>query len=233
MSQVHFSPLLGLAVLAATAASPAAAQDADRSGPYAVARAGVAADSDLKFKDRDAAAPSTVRRNEDLKPGFTGELGAGYDLGGFRLEGTVGYANASLDRDRAGGAGLSVDGRARQLTLGLSGYADIPTGSAITPYVGGGVGASRVDARLSRTGGTPAAGSRFSGKDWGFQWHVDAGVGIRAAENTTVDIGARYTRTSALEFQGLSGPVGAGAVADGFKPRLSSVSALVGVRQRF
>lgn len=232
MSRLLFASAFSL-VVAAAAAAPAQAQGERAPGMYGVVRAGAALDSDLKLKKADVAAPATVRRDEDFKPGFTGEVGAGYDSGGFRLEGTVGYSNAELDQKRAAVTGFTSDGRAKALTLGLAGYADIPTGSAVTPYVGGGIGATRVDARFSRIGGMPAASSRFAGKDWGFQWHLDAGVGIRAAANTTVELGARYTQVSALDYKGFSGPVGTGAVADGFKPKLASTSVLLGLRQLF
>lgn len=209
-------------------ASPVLAQNSN-GGVYGVIRGGVAVDSDLRFKERDTAPPATVRRNEDLKAGFNGEVGVGYQTGFVRVEGTVGYTQANIDRQRAVGS----DGRTRSLNLGLSAYADIPTGSIVTPYIGGGIGASRVDARFDRLTGSPAAGSRFSDKDWGFQWHLDAGLGIRAAENTTIELGARYTQTTALEFRGASGLVGDGALADSFRPRLSSTSILAGIRQRF
>ncbi len=211
-------------------ASPSFAQDAApdaATGAYGVVRAGVAVDSDLRFRDRDRAAPSTLPKNADFKPGFTGEIGAGYDLGAFRLEGTVGYSQVKLDRKRAG-AGFADDGRVRALNLGVSGYFDIPVSETVTPFVGGGVGATRVEGRLARSIGTPAAVSAFRDRDWGFQWHLDAGVGIKAGDRTTVELGARYTRTSALKFEGANG-----ARAAEFGPRLGSTSVMVGLRQGF
>lgn len=231
---MHRTLIATLSIMAAVAASPALAQTADApapdsSGAYGVVRAGAAVDSDFKFKDRDAAAPRNVRKDEDFKAGFNGELGIGYAAGPARIEGTVGYTRVSIDGDRTGGA----NGRSKQLNLGLSAYVDIPSGSMITPYVGGGVGASRVEANYARVGGTPVSGSRFSGRDWGFQWHFDAGLGVQVAQKTSVELGARYTRTSALEYHGFSGPVGTGAIVDSFKPRLASLSVLAGIRQKF
>lgn len=220
--------VLAAASLAAAAlftTSASAQSDEKVTGPYAVARAGVAADSDIRLRDRDAEF-GAFRRDSDFKPGFTGELGGGYDFGGFRLEGTVGYANAKLDRERQQIAG--ADGRARSLNLGLSGYVDIPLGQVIVPYLGAGIGASRVKASFLRPGVVPGADSRFSGNDWGFSYHVDAGVGVRVAPATTVEFGARYMRTTKLDYDGRTG-----LVAQSFRPRLSSVSAMVGVRQVF
>lgn len=220
----RFRVLLVLSLCAA--ASPALAQAEDQGG-YAVARAGITVDSDMKFRERDRTAQSVLPANADFKPGFTGEIGAGYDLGAFRLEGTVGYSQVKLDRKRAG-AGFADDGRVRAFNLGLSGYFDVPVSKTVVPFVGGGVGASRVDARLARAGAAPAASSAFREKDWGFQWHLDAGVGIKAAERTTIELGARYTRTSALRLEGTNG-----ATAADFRPRLSSTSVMLGLRQGF
>lgn len=211
---------------AAVTATSAYAQSAEKvTGPYAVARAGVAADTDIRLRDRDAAL-GAFRQDSDFKPGFTGELGGGYDFGGFRLEGTVGYATAKLDRERQGIAG--ADGRARSFNLGLAGYVDIPLDGVIVPYVGGGIGASRVKASLVRPGQSAGGASSFSGNDWGFSYHLDAGVGVRVAPATTVEIGARYMRTTKLDYDGRTG-----LIAQNFRPRLSSISAMLGVRQVF
>lgn len=69
--------------------------------------------------------------------------------------------------------------RLRSLNLGLSAYADIPLDEMIVPYIGGGIGASRVDGLLTRGWGTPATVASFDDKDWGFQWHLDAGSASR------------------------------------------------------
>ncbi len=207
-------------------AAPAAAQSSEKvTGPYVVARAGVAADTDAKLRENGAALGS-LSRESDFKPGFTGEIGGGYDFGGFRLEGTVGYTNAKLDRERQGNVG--ADGRIRSVKLGIAGYVDIPVSDSVVPYVGAGIGASRVRTSLLRPGPTVAQDTRFAGRDWGLHFHVDAGLGIRLAPRTTLEIGARYMRTTKLEYDG-----GIGPSAQDFKPRLSSVSAMAGIRQVF
>jgi opacity protein-like surface antigen len=227
--------LSALAALSAMAPSAASAQESPPQGIYGVARAGLAIDTDARFPSSDTTAPATFQRDTDHKPGVTGELGLGYDFGAVRIEGTVGYATARLDRKKAQAGGFFVDGRTKALTLGLAGYVDIATGSAFTPYLGGGIGASRVDMRLSRLSGTPSAGSRFDDRDWGINWHADAGVAIAAGRSTTVDIGARYSRVSSLDFEGRTGTATAmpSAAADAFRPRLSSWSAMIGLRQAF
>jgi opacity protein-like surface antigen len=226
----RYSRTLTLVLLAAATAgaAPAFAQDKPSTGVYGVARAGISLDTDARFPSEDSTAPATVQRTTDYKRGLNGEIGIGYDTGPFRLEGTVGYTTAKLDEKRAATAGFVADGRTKALTLGAAGYLDIGVSERFVPYVGGGIGASRVSSRLSRLGGTPAAGSRYSDKDWGFNWHLDAGIGIAATPSTTVELGGRYSRTSALEFAGTTG-----VAADTFRPRLSSWSAMLGIRQVF
>jgi opacity protein-like surface antigen len=220
---------LSLAALAACIASaPATAQDAPSTGVYGVARAGITLDTDARFPDEDSRAPATVQRNTDYKRGVKGEIGLGYATGPFRLEATAGYQTAKLDEQRASTVGFTADGRVKALTFGVAGYIDIAASERIVPYIGGGVGASRINSRLSRVTGAPADGSRFSDKDWGLNWHLDAGVGIVATPSTTIELGGRYSRTSKLEFTGVSG-----GAPDSFRPRLSSWSAMLGIRQVF
>jgi opacity protein-like surface antigen len=221
--------LLSLTALAASIASaPAIAQDSPSTGLYGVARAGTTLDTNARFPDNDRRAPATVQRDTDYERGFNGEIGVGYDTGPFRLEATAGYQTAKLDEKRASIGGFTADGRVKTLTFGVAGYIDIAASERVVPYIGGGIGASRVNSRLSRVTGTPAAGSRFSDKDWGLNWHLDAGVGIAATPSTTIELGGRYSRTSKLEFTGASG-----GAPDSFRPRLSGWSAMLGVRQVF
>ena len=99
-------------------AGPAFAQELGAPGAYGVVRSGAQLDSDLKFPKQPAspaAKPGTTpprspartippgfSRDVDAKAAFTGELGAGYDFGGFRLEGTVGYGSAKIDASTLG-----------------------------------------------------------------------------------------------------------------------------------
>ncbi len=219
--------LLGAAAL--TAATSAHAQEADDSkGFYGVARVGASISPQSKLDPYGAPASSTLDEKTKYKTGITGELGGGYDFGMFRIEQTAGYTSNNLNVQDAEKGGYAASGRTRSFTVGVSGYLDIPMGRMITPYVGGGIGASRVEANLSRVSDASGTGSSYSGKDWGLQWHADAGVGVRVARKTTVELGGRYTQTSGLKFAGQSD-----GVATGYQPKLRSLSAMLGIRQNF
>jgi opacity protein-like surface antigen len=259
LAMTRFSPIQRGGALAVAlsfglvAAQPALAQS--QPGPYGVARAGVQLDADLKgpkpATNNNPKAPTptptttgVLPRDIDAKPGFTGELGMGYDFGGFRLEGTVGYSNAALNADRLTDRTLTGSGRMRSLDLGVAGYVDFNPAGQFKPFIGAGIGASRVDLRATRlalpaTGRTPAvvaaaAGTRISDRDWGFRWHLDAGAGYALTPTTTLELAGRYTRTSGLDFTSQTrATAGATPVTQIYKPRASSTSLMLGLRQKF
>jgi opacity protein-like surface antigen len=218
------SRFLMTAMLGGALAAPAMAQSEPDKGIYAVARVGGTIGSEAKIDD----ASSFFRDKTKYKAGITGQIGGGYDFGMFRLEQTIGYSSIDLNGKKAATGGFDADGRSRMFSTSVAGYIDIPLHAIIVPYVGGGVGIARVDSRLSRVSGTTGVGSSYSGKDWGMMFHGDVGVGIEVAPKTTVEVGGRYTRVSGLKYDGQSGTTDAS-----FKPKLSSISATLGVRHIF
>lgn len=230
---VMYKRLIGLAVFggAMGAISPAIAQET-AAGPYVVGRIGSQLDGDLKFKGKDVASPSTLPRNVDLRNGKAFEGGLGYDFGNFRVEGLVGYTAANVDASGLNTGGLVTRGRTKTLSIGVAGYYDIDTGTRLRPFVGGGIDAVRVAERLSRVSAT-GQGSSLNGRDWGFRWHLDAGVGYALTNKTTVEIAGRYGESSGLRFNGRLPTAAGGSAATSYRPTLSATSITVGLRQRF
>jgi opacity protein-like surface antigen len=214
------------AITIPTLATTAQAQATD-TGIYAVARGGVSVSPDQKFNEEDLPATATFDSKTKYDSGFTGELGGGYDFGMFRLEQTAGYMSSKakgLDED-----GFTGTGRNKSMFVSINGYVDIPLGSSvIQPFVGGGVGAARVNAKLSRTDTILETSTSYADKDWGLMWHADAGVGFAVAPKVTLEVGGRYTQISGLKFDGVSG--GDPAV---FEPKIRNISGTVGVRYKF
>ncbi len=201
------------------------AQDDDK-GFYAVARAGVAVSPDQKLDSADLASGSTFDEKTKYKSGVIGELGGGYDFGLVRVEQAGGYMSVKakgLNED-----GFSGEGKNKAMFVALGAYVDIPTGTFIEPYVGGGVGVARVDANLTRTDDLLGTSSSYSGKDWGLLWHVGAGVGVKVAPKVTVEVGGRYTQISGLKFDGIN--AGQAAV---YEPTMRTLSGTLGVRYKF
>ncbi|MFT3964566.1 MAG: outer membrane beta-barrel protein [Sphingobium sp.] len=213
--------LLGLPAMATSAH----AQEDDK-GFYAVARVGMAVNPDQKLDSADLPSDATFDEKTKFKSGFTGELGGGYDFGMFRIEQAGGYM--SVKAKGLNGDDFFGEGRNKAMYVQLGAYVDIPTGTMIEPYVGGGVGVARVDANLTRTDDLLGTTSAYSGKDWGLLWHVGAGVGIKVAPKMTVEIGGRYTQISGLKFDGVSG--GQPTV---YEPTMRTLSGTVGLRYKF
>lgn len=75
-------------------------------------------------------------------------------------------------------------------TFQVNGYYDIDTGSAFTPYVGGGLGASAI--YESMTSGPQGARHSSTDTTMGFAWNVGAGVAYSFTDNIAVDVGYRF-----------------------------------------
>lgn len=218
------------------AALPTAAAAQAAGGTYAVLRAGPQLDADLHMKGGDATAPSTFPKDADFKTGLVGEIGLGYQLGGLRVEGTVGYDSAGANLDRLASKQMAASGRLKTLNLGVAAYYDLNMGGGFSPYVGGGIGAARTTARLARISAeTPTAGigSTMKGSDWGFRWHLDAGVGFAVSPATVLEVGARYSKVTGLTIDGTMPNIGGKSLDHDYKPRATSTSFLVGLRQKF
>ncbi len=73
-------------------------------------------------------------------------------------------------------------------------YADVGTFYGITPYVGAGIGASRNTISGFRDTNVIANGGGYAGSEskWNFAWALHAGLGIKATERMTVDLGYSF-----------------------------------------
>ncbi|WP_426233278.1 outer membrane protein [Pararhizobium sp. DWP3-4] len=183
----------------------------------------------LTFIDNTRFATAGARVSTDYDVGYYSALRAGYSFGdvGYvspRLELEVGYGNSSVDHHRVNGADVgSTDsfGDATTIQGYVNGYLDIPLGSpeqggffsAVTPYVGGGVGFMNLELGRQGVSGT---GVVIDDDDTQFAYHLDAGVGIDLQglglfsdvslfNDTTLDIGYRYTAADDFSVQARDG----------------------------
>lgn len=157
----------------------------------------------------------------DYDTGFYSSIRAGYNFGsmGFispRVELELGYGSASVDAHSVNGVGQpAIDsfGDARSFQGYVNGYLDIPLAndgffSAVTPFIGGGVGFMNLELRKQGVAGAP---TYIDDSDTQFAYHLDAGVGINLQgiglfsdmslfDNTTLDIGYRFTAADDFDF---------------------------------
>jgi opacity protein-like surface antigen len=145
-----------------------------------------------------------VLNDADLsESGFTtveAEFDAGYVLGAaggvelgvlpVRVEAEFGYQKNDIDKLKAFGTSVSVDGDVSIMTLMLNGYYDFKNKSFITPYLMAGVGAARIDAELEGD----------SEDDTVLAVQVGAGLAFEVTENVSIDTEYRYFLTDDPDF---------------------------------
>ncbi len=217
--------LAGLALMVVAGVADAQ-QRPDSTGFYAAVRGGGSITPKQKL-DLDEIS-SSFPKDGKYKVGVTGQIGGGYDFGGFRLEQSAVYFGNDLKSSDFGTAGFRGDGRTRALGMSIAGYLDIPVTDMIVPYIGAGGGAARVETRLSGANSLTRTNISVDGKDWGLMWHMDAGVGLRLSPQLVLEVGARYSQISGLKY------AAAGVGLNGnFEPELSNLSGTVGIRYHF
>ena len=132
--------LLALSIASLSAISPLAAEEKTK-GTYFVGSIGSGVMNDILFSANLGGGTAT------FDPGFSGEIGVGYDFGDIRTELTYNSTTTPL----AGTTGVDVNVKSFFLSAAYDWRAD----KKWQPYVGLGVGASTVDINLDATvGGT-------------------------------------------------------------------------------
>ncbi|HEY6814733.1 MAG TPA: outer membrane beta-barrel protein, partial [Croceibacterium sp.] len=122
----------------------------------------------------------------------------GYDFGGFRLEGELGYKTADVDRVDAPGfdlnpatpaveSGFDVDGNLGIMSAMVNGLVDLGPDDGAQFYAGGGLGWAWVDLEGDAVGG-PAPFVDDSDNSWA--WQAIAGMRFPVSDN--VDLGLKY-----------------------------------------
>ena len=94
-------------------------------------------------------------------------------------------------------------------TLFFNAYFDINTGTAFTPYIGGGLGMAfkYVQAKAEWNDNVPGLGVNVGGSaskskhDTTFAWNVGAGLAYAFTENVSADLGYRFVHTGNSELK--------------------------------
>ncbi|ANH09262.1 opacity protein-like surface antigen [Rhizobium subbaraonis] len=183
--------------------------------------------SSVNFLDDTSFGSGGTSISTDYDAGFYSAFRVGYDFGAIgyvspRLELELGYGTSSVDTHTVSGVGAvgGIDsfGDIRTLQGYVNGYIDVPLASsglmsAVTPYVGGGAGFMNLELRKQ---GVAGVATLMDDNDTNFAYHLDAGVGIKLQEigmfsntslleNTTLDIGYRFTGADDFELTARDG----------------------------
>jgi len=117
----------------------------------------------------------------------------------LRVEGELSYRKNDTDKLSATvsifgpppvHAETPIDGEIEALSLMANIYKDFETNSVLTPFIGLGVGFSKLDAELEGQ----------SEDDTVFAYQFILGTGIKVAETVNIDISYRYFATSDPQF---------------------------------
>lgn len=137
----------------------------------------------------------------------TFQVGMGYRFNDwFRADATVQYRGKSdfsaLDRYETidDGNPATWDGsneytaKKSEWLLMANAYVDLGTWSGITPYVGGGLGASRNTISSFRDINTPNGGVAYAeqNSEWHMAWALHAGLAFEITDRLTLDLGYSY-----------------------------------------
>ena len=173
------------AVSVSLASSPSIAQS---SGYYVGAALGLGLQGDADVSGTGIAA------SVDTDPAKVGLLSFGHAYGnGFRTEFEFSYSHTSVDS--VSGSSSSA-GSIAALSGMVNALYDIPTGTKLKPYLGLGLGASR----LSYNDVTPIGGSVLSDRDTVFAYQGIAGVSYDLGDNLALTTEYRYFRTADPSF---------------------------------
>lgn len=114
-----------------------------------------------------------------------------------RTRGDVNSSKTLIESNPSKEFGLKQKDKISLQTLMLNAWVDIPTGTAFTPYLGGGIGFGFIDYKANfnaddRTDGTESGAWSGSSNETNFAWSLGGGVAYDFTDNWTVDLGYRY-----------------------------------------
>jgi len=161
-------------VLLATSTTSALA-----AGPYIGAAGGVniVHDSDYQVTGYIGTATGSY------DTGFGFNLSGGYDFDGIRLEGEFGYKNANINKFSGPGGSFKIsDSDITVMSYMINGYYDIKTNSAVSPFIGAGLGIMN--------GELKEPGAKYDDTVFGYQLAV--GVAYNINKNINLDIAYRF-----------------------------------------
>jgi opacity protein-like surface antigen len=226
-SLIVIAALVTLAIPALCAAAPA------RPGAYVSGFLGATVPTESNVTSSDFTSGTSFDDRVEFDPGIAVGGTIGYDYGMIRLEGELSYRQADIKgvTDQANGFRFgNPDGSLGALAMMFNAFFDLHTGTAVTPYWGGGIGFAVL--RLSDTfatdivGGAPQRVLLYAADD-DTVLAYQAGVGLEIAldRQFSLDLGYRFFGTSKARFD--ADPVSTTTL------KLESHNALMGLRMKF
>lgn len=198
--------IIGLALASTAMATPALARDGQA---YFELDGGVMKLSDIDF-DIGAVDDAVEIDTDDW--GYDFGAIVGYDFGGFRLEGEVGYRGVEQDEltstvtiPAVGTTALTsarpgtfdAGGDLKALSFMVNALGDFGADDGLQFFAGAGAGYAKVDIDTTIRRGGPGF---LDDDDWGFAWQLLAGVRAPLSDNIDVGVKYRFFNVSNLDF---------------------------------
>jgi opacity protein-like surface antigen len=145
----------------------------------------------------DLTLSGTVSGKLSIKPGYTGNVSIGRyldDIRVLRLEVEGIYARSDLAKAGTANAGGNLDNTSVMVNF----LYDIHTGSPWVPFLGGGIGYSRVGMNKLETGGTTLVDDAANA----FAYQFKGGVAYQFNPSMAATVLYRYFATDNLSFSG-------------------------------
>lgn len=194
-------------------------------GWYGKVDAGYGFDGSLEIEDRVPALPA-FGGDVGLDADWMEDIGIGYAFGnGLRLEGEVAHRYNALES----GPRIQEGGNTQAYTAMINGIFDFNNDGTVQPYFGVGVGLGRVDANAADgPANSKVVTAFFDDSDTSVAYQGLVGLGFKASEQLTFDIGYRYLAIPNLEFNGRNG-----AASRSYATNYTHHAATVGLRWQF
>ena len=174
---------------------------ADDSGFYLTGSVGVSNQDESSLTQKSDTSNKYKVDFEESAKVFNG--GLGYDFGNFRVEATLDKQNGDIDSFEVTApvavAKADATGNYTLQSVFLSAYYDMPLGdSKFSPYIGGGIGKTKVDIESVTTGGATTTGD----SDNVTSYQGTIGVSYATTESSDVFVQGTYQSIAEASIDG-------------------------------
>ena len=132
--------------------------------------------------------------------GFGVDGAVGYDFGSFRADAEFTYLSSKfvfgVDPDDGRGEDQEAFDTLTVLAATANAWYDLDTGTAWTPYIGIGVGATNLSVQLAENSDDDPV---FDGSGWGFAYQAGVGVAFEVLDGFSLQAGYQFFGTLETE----------------------------------
>jgi len=149
--------------------------------------------------------PRLVIRDKNFESGTLFGVGVGYQWNGWlraditgEYRGETGFHGFDTWFDGVNARFNNYTAKKSEWLLLANAYVDLGTWWRMTPFIGAGVGLSRItihsfrDAGTTGGGGSPTMAYADAASTWNFAWALHAGLAYQATKSLTIELAYRY-----------------------------------------